>query len=786
MISKKLALLGLAIISSVSMLGCDKYINGRKAKSEVIELGDQKFKCLKVLPENLKKFSVGESEPEEIRTSIDCINSALTYFQRRTDGSLAGGDYTTQDMRKFFSKYFLKENIVTPEFANELMKIKKALLGGSDKSMSKAEVLKLIELMQTVREEAVMISPHVKVLLKQDLKTHANWDEVSLATDQLRKSLQKILEVSQISKSDYSFEDAKKALAGFSEFVRGSEPFMPYERYSKWVPLVESVKNVLMGKNPHFVGAKDWGESLDSLIDLYSLALRYVYIIRDLQMDGPNEVRQMSQFAIQILDMIDSSYQMRNQGQISFDDIDNLIDQVLKMPSEKGSKEAAYKFKADSLKEAYQVFILKMLEPQRQGDSRGLTGLERKHIAAIRREINVWRLTQSFIDFLSQNDSTKRAQKATLEAYEKFDFEHVIDKGLSADPLERAALRDSWKDFGHLLGSAYPVNFSKAGGLYITYGPELTEMSWSSLTRFNVMKAIARFLTIGYGDVTSGELSKAKITKDKLISWYADFKKIGTDLKAFDPRTGNSGGRSFLEANFFTFSGDGDELMSDRETFEFVSLLFSAGMGTSNRIQATLKSESCNLKNTDVFGLPYAKETCFKTILKSHFSEIFANLPYMTFAVGDLTDEAFDQFYSVLMDSSRVSPADGGYVETADIRTLVTMLHYTETIMTIYDKNNSQGLSIDEIKTANPRFIPFFRTLNLTSYDTILDESFIFLVLNGDIPDGWDLMQLQGAKAMGWFKGLIGIHDAQEEAHRVNILRIMKTLKNQLNSQKAK
>jgi|GEM_PF-1445363 hypothetical protein len=771
-----------AIVLSVVTLatsGCGKYLNGEKAKGEVIELGDAKFKCLKALPETLKNLSVGESDPEEIREGADCINNALTYFQRRTDGSLNGGDYTTADMRKFFSKYFLKENKVSPQFADELMKIKKALLGGSDQFMTKDEVLKLVDLMKVIREELVLIAPHIKVLLKQDPKVKANWDEVATATEQLRRSLQKILSVSQLSKSDYSLEDAKRAFSGLSEFIRGSQPFMPYERYSRWIPLVESVKNVLMGRSPHFSGMQDWSQGLDNLIDLYSLALKYAYVIRDNQLESPSDARQLTQFAMQFLDLVESSHQMASTGQIPFADIDNLISEISRYVDMKGVR-------PDSIKTAYQVFILKVLEPQRQGDSRGLFGVERKHIAALKRELNVFRMTQSFVDSLYTKDPrVLRSQQHVLAAYKEFDFAYVIDKGLSADPLERQALRVAWKDFGNLLESKFPVNFSAKGGMFIASEPGKYSMTWKALTKFNIMKAITRILMLGYGTQTKGELSKSEISKDSLIAWYSDFQEIGYDLKAFDRRTGNSGGRSFLEANFFTPSGDGQNGMNDRESFEFVSLLFSAGLGTSSKIQADMTVKGCAQRNVDVFGKPFMDEACFKRVLRENFVEYFDNLPDMSMWVRYLSDEAFDQFFAGMVDAARISPADGGYIETADLRTMVTMLHYTETVMAIYDLDHSNGLSIAEIKAANPRFLPFFRAQNLTKYEYILDESFTYLVLEGDIPTGVDLVEHLGTRFIDYVKSSLRLGEKHPEASRASIFKILKTLKVFLAKQQA-
>lgn len=764
----------LAVSISAGTVGCSEFLNGKKIEPEVIEFSDKRFACLQDIPSHLEKFSIGEAKSSEITEGFNCMTEALTYFNKKTFGSLQDA-YTVEEMRKFFGKYFLKKNNVSPEFAAELMKIKKALLGGSAGHITKDEIVRLVEILQLLRDESIQLSPHVKVLLDQNLENKAEWEQISAAIGQLRKSLQRLLEKTQIAKSDYSFEDAKRALSGFAEFIRGQEPFAPYQKYSSWVPMVESVKVVLMGKRANFAGLYQWSESLDTLLDLYELALKYYYVIGDLEFNDPAKLRQTSQFIKQGLDLLLNSHQMKTAGRIPVEDIDNLIRQVLPslLPVDATLNEVQKQARQESYYKAitktYKVVLMKILDPARLQDSRGLLGLEKKHLLSVQRELNIWRLHQSFIDFLPFKDfGGSVTQKQLIQSYEKFDKMTVIEKGLSEDVFEQKALQDSWLDLGDLLKNPRMVSFNADGRMVIASGD--AKQSWKALTKFNLMRALSRMLLLGYGDRVSGRLNQAAMSEKGLVQWYEDFQELGLLLKAFDPRSANSGSRSFLEANFFTFSGNGDNGMDQKETFEFVSILFSAGLSTSNAVSKHMELAQCNVAETDVFGFAYMKEACFKTQLRKHIGVYFNNLPGMVNYVRGLNDTQWNQFFAFLLNASVTTNQKPGLIETANVRTMVTILHYIETVMVIYDADNNQGLSLDEVYSSAPRFMSFFKKVSPTSFEFLIKEGFAHLVFYGEIPGAGGILGFQ-------FSKLWGLDDAQ----RMEIARLFGTLKDQLN-----
>lgn len=765
MFSKKLWLSLMVLASLFSgLIGCSNYLKGEKNQEEVIDIPNQRLEKLKTLPENIKKVSVGELSAVDIRESFDTIQYALQYFAKRTRGS-GENSYSVEDMRKFFGKYFLKENNVSPELAQEMMKLKKALLGGSEKWITKEEIIRLVDLIGILKEETVLLTPYFKILLlKQEEKL--DWQQVTTAMEQLRTSLQKLLKSSELPKSDYSFQDGKKLLTGLADFITGDRIFAAYQNIGSWGPLIESVKIVLIGQKARFAGQGDWSLALDNFVDLYEVFLKYHYLVSKQDFGTSQEIRQVSQFFGQTMKLIATSYQMQKTGEIPFSALDSLLDQATE------KKLIPLGLTANTLKKVYRTVLMKIFDTKRGTDTRGFDALKRHHLVSILREFNVWRLSQSFVDQLPFSPAGFSAAEI-VGRYEKFDFDYVIRGGLERDPYEQDALRKAWKDFGELLKLPVPMVFDNSGRILIRPGGQAPNMTWKSLMRFNLMKTVTRLFLIGYGDHGPLEISQARMQEKDLSEWYTDFQEAGQELQAFDPRSPNPGKRSFMEANFFTFHGNGDDHMTSVETFEFVSFLFSAGLGSGTQIQADLRMAHCEVAEIDVMGYAKFDQACFKDTLHRQFAQEFANMPNLVSEVQKMSPAQWDVYFANVLGATRVSDPKLGRMEMADLRTMVVVIHYIESLMKTYDKDGSQSFSLQEIYDSFPRFASFLRQTNKGVSDDNLKDGFAYMLFFGAKPSNADMVKFWVSK---------NFYDYQ--ATRGQIVKVFQVLKEDLNKAK--
>jgi hypothetical protein len=127
--------------------------------------------------------------------------------------------------------------------------------------------------------------------------------------------------------------------------------------------------------------------------------------------------------------------------------------------------------------------------------------------------------------------------------------------------------------------------------------------------------------------------------------------------------------------------------------------------------------------------------------------------------VEKMNERQFQDFYNTVMDVARTDEKNKSIrIETSDIRSLSSFLHYIDALYASFDKNKNQVLSVEEIRQAyEPRFKEFAvsyarstskeqidkfnSTIGYGCYteDHLIKESFVFLVLHQRTPAQSDL-----------------------------------------------
>lgn len=755
--------LGLIVVTGL-LAGCGDYLNGKKKEAQVIELSDTRFKCLGDVPVTVNAFTNGEATDAAIHSSFGCLTDALQYFRQRTKGSYAEA-YSDEDLSNFFSHNFLKSQDISPQLVAGLMKIKKALFAGSESIVTKAELDRLILLLKSIEQEAVSLRPHVKVLLGQE-KTAMTIPRLQQAIGQLRGSLQSILKQVDLSRSDYSFEDGQNLVAGFGQFARGPQPFTALDHLNDWLPVASSIKGIFFGDPCNLQGLAEWSQALSTVVDLFDIGLRYHYFVENATFGGSRaDVKAVLMFGDRILRLVENSKQLRQTNRIPFSQLDELIDRIFAL------KAGAFPVTAGTVKDLYRRIVIGMLDPIRRGDDRGADALERIHLLSIHRELNIFRLNEAFVEWATQKELPLDHDQIvkTLEQFPASAQAH----SLIEDPGEARAALAAWEKFRALLAKPRPIAFTGEGRAWITGDVKSLRWDWQSLTEFNLMHALVRGFMLGYGD--DRDPVKAGVSEAAMVRWYADFQRFGIEIRAFDPRSGNSGARSFKEASFFSYSGNGDARIDMDEMFEYVSMLLAGGIGNVNALRDSMKAASCMGSELDVFGLEKIKQDCFERTLRSDFGRVFNNLPGMAAYVAKLDEARWKSFYASLMAASRDSDPARGFVETSDVRTTVMILHYAESLFTTYDADGDNRLTAAELKTASTRFLGFLRTISPVQNETFLRQAFLALVFNGSKPGAMDMASFAVGRGLEW----TGI-SSESLADRGSVLKVFGVLKTEL------
>lgn len=758
---KPLVLLFLLLVN----LSCSEFLNGKENTETVFEVEGSTFECFDTAAEVLQKFDRKKTQPEDIQKSLACIQVGLTYFKTKTKGTLQDPDnYTSDDLRSFFGKFLGDNSRVSLQMAAAMMQLKAALFSGSSLSMSKGELQSLIDLIEVIKSEIEVLKPQWKILLIADERTQVSLKQIKQAQLVLANSLDRILQKTELHKSDYSLDNFKNLILEIEKFTKIGKLDSENLEMDKWFPVLEAIKGVLFGESLSVQSRAQWREAVFMASELFQSYLVYTYQLEQHPLISKQGLKAGDEIAVLMLHLLDSSWVMKSGG-ISFHLTLRLFESLKKqslLPKNISVK---------SIDHAYRNLVIKVFERESRYPIETVTGFEKKHLSVLKTEYEVWRNTQYFVDTFPEVFQYPRLEEQ-LKNYQFVPISKFPDVNLTT--VQRA-----WEDWTFHLSQTYPMLYLPTGELVLSNQvKKIPNWPWYSLARLNLKRTLTRSLMLGYGVKRTTNLKNEVMIENSMIDWYEDYGPIGIEIKAFDPRGGNAGKRSFFEANQFVMSADGNEFMDRQEAFEFVNIIFSSGLSGLKEIQAKLKSNGCELSEFDVFSNPWVDEACFKSTLRAHFSDFFKNLPGLKHSIRGLNETEWNEFYEQLMLFARTAAENKGKIETSDLRTAAVIIHYIESMYLRFDTDLDDRLSKKELIQASQRFIPFFKKqFGLEApkggsrdrlYQYVVAQGFACMVLTGKMPT---------------FTGCskVFLQDAWEDRYS-DRLRILKTL-NQFKAQ---
>jgi hypothetical protein len=197
-----------------------------------------------------------------------------------------------------------------------------------------------------------------------------------------------------------------------------------------------------------------------------------------------------------------------------------------------------------------------------------------------------------------------------------------------------------------------------------------------------------------------------------------------------DPRTPTAGRRSFLEGNLFTYQGNGIQLESSygdskahlmvfEETMELLAFLYSGG-GMADHIYRDLMGSAghpalCKTAGIDVQGLVRVDRRCAKENFVELLIKYAGTMPELKQYLIDLNREKREELVESLMGAA-FSPVYSlpDYIEKSELTVMVMIAHYSEAVMTRYNKNADGLLDTDEVWGAYPTFRGFIEKMLIT------------------------------------------------------------------------
>lgn len=717
-----------ALVTTIGLCGCDNFLKrqGPPVDEQVVFQGST-MACLKSVPNELGLFLKDELTPERVAENFACLRATLTQFNKFTRGSVIPAQYSSEEIRSFLNEALPKDRPVSIEFMAEIFKLKTVMLGGSDKVMTKAEIEAAHRLLFELESEFVALRGKMKILLFQGPKQTLSSDDLKSAQRQLELSVKNILETSKAEPTHYGFEDIQRLVQLLNVYLNDNSLL---GQLLRWLPLAQKFKTLFLGDKTIAYSQKDWQQVLGWTVRGYGSTLEFAYWIKSLDLNQPAEMERLIDFGDSVFDLVEASPELKEKSVLSLKAVDAVLSEVMTQNLLKTN------IALPIFQESLRMALTTMIEgpfPQRRSAYEVET-MTRKHLATLRYEWNAWALTQRHINQVFKNPKQVVKYPDFARQLNEATGRELVQKRPSLKPGEAPELLQTWSEWVGLMKLKQPMLWNEKERMVIRRDNALTQVGFAGMTKVSLLRTFTRLVMRGYGQGTQKNLWNLTLGPKDFSLFQDDFRLIGQDLHALDARSASPAERTFKEASFFTFSGNGDSILTSTELFEELNILAAAGGMISTDIYNRALKANCGADGFDVFGKSYLETECFRRIFKLEFSDVFSAAPgVMALQMSMFGHVNETSFYDSIWELGAAPYSRAGYTEYSEIRVYATILYYVEILRLLYDTDANMRLSQAEIERAAPRFREFIAEKSPLG-KTMADSFFTCLVFEQKKP----------------------------------------------------
>ena len=731
----------------IFLTSCSEYLIGKPNKPKDIEIkSNGKLACLDNITEDMQRFLDSEGSDNEVDQTITCINDTLTELQLRVQGSLEANSFTIEDIYKILSKFASKTQI-SEIAAQNLILLKAALLGGEATKITKTEINLLKNYLIKIGVEAKNLRPFIKVFYFNKSEKHFSKIFIKEATDQLNTSLKNLYTASLLGISNYSFENFKDLVINVLNLNADKKSMV---EVAGWLSSVVGGKESIMNENDRFT-------YIDNITELMRLYANFMNGHAQFEITNSANLNETLNFVDECIKLIETSLQYKKTRQISVQTLDGFVGAL--------TKSNLLKFKLSGYTTAmfYRTVFVRIFESGAKGSIDGFSGIRSIHLRNIKRELGIYRLYSRMIervaseDLFSSRNITSAPLKEIQHALGSFDFTSETDILNQYDLDLQSQIVNGVSDLRSGFINPLPVIFHK-NKIGEALNQDSWSQKWSDLARGFYIKMLARFIMQGWGQIYPLENTSTNyLTSQAMANWYSEFKHFGEEIQSLDPRSKLNGFTLFNIANLFTRSGNGDQNIRFKELVESLGISFSSSNGIYDEVKLDLQKANCNLPELDIFDNHWNIEVCFYQVLKVNYKTYFSSLPHLVQYLDTLSFGQFKDYFEAAINVVRVDAINAGeQVETSDVRSMFSLLHFVENVYISHDANANGLLSETELRQAYPKFeatakefaykmskaqiddfnswkgdVAGFGCFNETE---LIRESFIFMIYNGRSP----------------------------------------------------
>lgn len=693
--------------------GCSQWLNEDPPKNSIIELDKNKSRCLKDWSSILDRYFLGQSNNAEMDEFWLCLQGVVKHFQKHAKGETPGV-YSISELRKFLEDFFLNPKKIPDNLVEKFKDLKKAIFSGDRNNFNQEDIKRLIFILEEFRLASVQLLPHISVVTFK-AQSAPNLDAAINAVEQISVRWQK--QLSPIH-SSYRIEDLLKFWAELKQTLDVKVFTLDDEKWELLLKSANALKGLLVGAPHDEILRDDWPVLYNRISDALRIGLLYHYRFKGTAWHSQTAVESIKTVVTIFFNNVRASIMRHPENKIPmslFAELGTAIAENKWL----GSEGIRPKSLSDGL-----VNIVYRL-------GKNKIGLTSDGLIFIEEAIAKWVITQSALNQIFTD--TKRLDKKIFQER----LQKIIGTSDNTENFYPNYAVVALTEFKNILKDITLKTMKDDLGQFIFSrdSEEKNYIDFESTMHLNWMLRVVNLIYFGYGTYPS------QVTEDEFDLFYREFREFGIDLKLLDKNVTDSARRTFMEANTFTFHGNGDASMSNVEALEELQILISGGKTARYLIDGVTQScivegKKCLNNSLDQFGRAPVNIGVFKQFLVDHFVEYFSHLPRMTKSFSTWDAATKYSFIDLVVDFA-ASGQKNDWITLGHARTISGLLHFAESIFLRYDYRKTDLIDVQGIDEAFMVFKPLLEKILISANGKSVESDklrvgFAYFLVNGE------------------------------------------------------
>lgn len=615
-----------------------------------------------------------------------CIEDAFSIFQdlvREKPGGVVSQDELF-DLLSSLSKEW-PEFKISEEAVFEVMKLKKAIFGGTSDSWSTHDFENAR--LKVYRLKAIFESflPYYNVYgMDWDSKIYSNSDAQKFFFEAQFNLESSAKELGLLIESNYRLEDLKSLVNELEKLYPGdSGDFEIGDNLDRYLPLVARVKNIIFSENDNLLRKENWSTFLGFAARGYSDFLYWNYFIKGTDTKNNSDISNLNLFVNQSLDIIKDVMLFKTGGTISKAEVSSLVLDLVNaevLPSGI-TKESINDFSDYLLNNI-------LISPAKRISGTKISALNQESVEYLRNEYLIWSEAERF----SNDIFSKKLSWAPSEILGEIDNIAKTGTGLS---------QEAGVEFFRILKTPVPAIFNSQGKLRIStnVAPFYDRSTFAAL---NLHRAISRIL---HRSLT-GDIQRIKsyqgFTAPEAMAAFQKLFGFFSQAGFLDPKSVSFTDSRFREANIFVPRSDGNDFASFDELVDIVGMMFS---GVENERQLKVEMlKKCVPAGVVVNSDTLLKVDCVREVLYLEIPKVLTGMPELQVFLRKASKSDWNSYFMNVLKASGYVPNPRQEVRYGEVSQVPHLVQYIEMVYARFDLNKDTVISSADAMRAFPAF----------------------------------------------------------------------------------